>query len=281
MIENYYFVKRRIQFILKISSKSTNIGHRQPPTRKNRRGSVDQRRRRRRKREEKKSREGKRRKRKKRNTWSTISQLRRIPRKMEKVAGARKRKGGHGARGWDYVIKAVTVHRTVIQNRAQLVCTRRVTPVPGSCTCVIVVIPALSIRVPRSPEITRIRKHTTCGRARTRSACARAANEPPLIYKLPINRLWVADEIGYQLIYILLSLSLSLSLSLRVFASSRFVHPLWNVQPVLCTPCVDRRTGLAGGRAFKRTREERREGGWSISIVRCLDCSIYEVQVVV
>lgn len=160
-----------------------NTGHQQPPTRKNR-GSMDRRRRRKKKKERREEKE----KEKKKHLINDLS-IRRIPRKMEKVAGARKRKGGHEARGWDYVIKAATVHRTVIQNRARLVCTRRVTPVPGSCTCVIVVIPALSIRVPRSPEITRIRKHTTCGRARTRSACARVANEPPLIYKLPINRL--------------------------------------------------------------------------------------------
>ena len=57
------------------------------------------------------------------------------------------------------------------------------------------------------------------------------------------------------------ALALSLSFSLRVFASSRFVHPLWNVQPVLCTPCVDRRTGLAGGPVHLSALVERGEGG--------------------
>lgn len=192
----------------------------------------------------------KKKKKKKRNektTWSTISQSRGIPGKVEKGATRRGREDG----GWDYVIKAVTVHRTVIENRAQLVCTRRVTP--GSCTCVIVVIPALSIRVPRPPEITRIRKHTTCGRARTRSACARVANEPPLIYKLPINRLWVADEIGYQLIYIPLSFSLSLSFCSLSIRPSSLKRPTTGVVPPVSIEGQDSQVAVHLG----SLREER------------------------
>lgn len=236
IIENYYFVKRRIQFVLKFPQNPWTSAINNHPRAKIVEDQWIKEQEEEKKREGKKSKEKRRKRGKKKHLINDLS-IKEDPSQNGKGrGGAGKRKGGHGARGWDYVIKAVTVHRTVIQNRAQLVCTRRVTPVPGSCTCVIVVIPALSIRVPRSPEITRIRKHTTCGRARTRSACARAANEPPLIYKLPINRLWVADEIGYQLIYILLSLSLSLSLSVYLRAPDS--STLFETSNRCCVPPV-------------------------------------------
>lgn len=94
------------------------------------------------------------------------------------------RKGGHETRGWDYVIKAITVHRTVIEDRlAALVCATRVTAA-GCCTCVVVVIPALlrRVRSARSAEITHPKTPRAAAHAHAHDSRApallRAANEP-------------------------------------------------------------------------------------------------------